>query len=390
MQFNNCDSAFHFTATMETCVNPGCDQPGTNKCSGCKTTPYCGPICQKAHWPEHKEVCDGHLRKVGMAHLDKAGGFYREQNWPQTLRYSELAATKLMQLKNRPVEDISFALGWKCTALEFFGQSKVQMECAKEWYCMWNTKPTDVGAIEAAFALIGSCMANKEYVDAKLYASTIFEIINHKHDNKIPEDDRQYYIARGAYFLARATLRLAVDGGIPPDEKQKAKQEAIALARRALEIHTQLHGTEHDDVANDMLVLAESLHAVVDDDDEALHLFQQAKSIYARTQGSSSVNVAVCEERLGRAFHNIAAKSYDTNDLDRCVANLELALPYFREADRIYRAASRIGNADTNAQLAGEVEKGLGRFIVVRVPATATTSSSTTSATSAPSSATKG
>ena len=104
---------------METCSNPGCDQPGTNKCSACKTTPYCGPICQKAHWALHKESCDGRLRKMGMAHLDKAGGFHRENNWPQLLRYSDLAAAKLMQMKDRPVEDISEALRHKCTALGF-------------------------------------------------------------------------------------------------------------------------------------------------------------------------------------------------------------------------------------------------------------------------------
>ena len=106
---------------METCANPGCDQPGTNKCSGCKTTPYCGPICQKDHWPLHKESCDGRLRKMGMDYLDKAKGFERENNWSQVLRYSDLAATKLKQLKDRPIEAISDALDFKCAGSEFHG-----------------------------------------------------------------------------------------------------------------------------------------------------------------------------------------------------------------------------------------------------------------------------
>ena len=62
-----------------------------------------------------------------------------------------------------------------------------------------------MGAIIAAFALIDSCMHNNEFEDAHLYASTLWEIINHKH-NKIPEDQRQLYIVDGAYFLATTTL----------------------------------------------------------------------------------------------------------------------------------------------------------------------------------------
>ena len=155
---------------METCSNPGCDQPGINKCSACKTTLYCGPICQTADWAHHKEECPGHLRKVGMANLEKAQGFYRECNWPQSLRYSDLAATKLKQIKDRPVEDISGALSYKHNALNMMGRHKEALECAKEWYCLWLTNHTHPGAIEAGFALIESCIHNKEFFDAVLYA----------------------------------------------------------------------------------------------------------------------------------------------------------------------------------------------------------------------------
>ena len=342
---------------METCANPGCDQPGTNKCSGCKTTPYCGPICQKAHWVHHKESCDGRLRKMGTAYLDKARGFNRDQNWSQSLRFSDLAAMKLKQLKDRPIEDISEALGFKCTALDFLGQYREQLECAKEWYCLWNTKPTDLGAIDAAFFLIHSCLTNKEYADAQLYASTLYEIINHKHDNKIPDDQRQSYTANGAYYLAQATLRLAQIGGIPPQEMQKAGQEAIALARRALETHTRLHGTEHHDVGNDMGVLAELLEYFNDnDDDEVLRLYEQAKAIHARVFGSSSVNVAASEDKLGVAYFNRAGKAVNANGLDRALANMELALPRYHEAIRIYRAVGHVERAEEVAQMVAEVE----------------------------------
>ena len=253
---------------METCANPGCQEPGTNKCAGCKITPYCGPICQTAHWPTHRESCDGRLRKMGMDHLKKAHGFHRDNNWLQLLRYSDLALTKLMQLKDRPLEAVSLALSWKCVSFGFLGRYREQLECAKVWYCLWNTKPTDPPAITAAFALIQSCIDNGDFADAVLYASTLWGIINHKHDNKIPDDRRQEYIAHGAYFLASATLSLAKNGGIPPAEKQKVGQEAIVLLRQALEIHTQLYGADDVNVANDMGELAGVLDYFNDNDDD--------------------------------------------------------------------------------------------------------------------------
>ena len=357
-----------YFVAMATCANPGCEQPGINKCSGCQTTPYCGPICQKIHWVIHKESCDGRLRKMGMDHLVKARDFHRENNWSQVLRYSDLAATKLKQLKDRPLEAISEALACKCTALGFLGQYKEQLECAKEWYCLWNTKPTDVGAIRAAFALINSCINNKEYADAHLYASTLYEIINHKHDNKIPDDQRQRYIAQGAYSLAQATLKLAQDGGIPPEEKQKAGQEAIALLRRALEIHTQLDGTDSAKVASDMCVLAEALEYFNDDDDdEVLRLFEQSIAIDARVYGSLSVSVAIDEDKLGNTYRNRAKRAHVANDRDHELANLELALTHIREAGRIYRAIGRVDQVDVAARNAVIIEEELRQVAIAKV-----------------------
>ena len=286
---------------------------------------------------------------MGMDHLNKAKGFQRERNWPQALRQSDLAATKLKQLKDRPLEAISEALELKCIALGDLGRHREQLECATEWYCLWNTTPTDVGAIDAAFFLIQSCMTNKEYEDAHLYASTLYEIINHKHDNKIPEDQRQYYIARGAYCLAKADVRLAKTGGIPPEKMQKTGQEAIALARKALEMHTQLYGTECSATANDMSVLAEALDYFNDAaDDEALRLFQQSLSINTRVFGSTSVNVATVEDKLGDAYTRRAIKSHHVPD--RCASMLELSLPHYREAARIFRAVGRVAEVDRVAR----------------------------------------
>jgi hypothetical protein len=274
-----------------------------------------------------------------MDHLNKAKQFNRDCNWSQSLRHNDLALTKLKQLKDRPLEAISEALCCKCTALGFLGRHREQLECAKEWYCLWNTKPTDMGAIQAAFALIDSCIKNREYTDAHLYASTLYGIINHKYDNKIPEDQRQWYIARGACSLAQATLSLAKSGGIPPEEKQKAGERAIAAARQALEIHTLMYGTESMDVAGDMRCLADVPDVFNDvDDDEIPRLYEQSNAITSRLEGSTSVNVAAGEQNLGDAYDKRAEKANAANDLDRCMVNLELALTHYREAIRIYRA----------------------------------------------------
>ena len=269
-----------------------------------------------------------------------------------------------MQLKDRPIEEISDALEFKCVSLGFLGRHREQLECAKEWYCLWNTKPTDVGAIRAAFFLIQSCLTNKEFEDAKLYASTLLGIINHKYDNKIPEDQRQRYIARGSYLLAQATLQLAQTGGIPLEQKQRAGHDAIAHARKALEIHTQLYGTQDERVANDMGVLAEALDFFNDVDDEVLRLYEQAKAIHAQVYGSSSTNVGVGENNLGVSYQRRAQRALDANDLGRCVANLELALLRFREASRIFRASGRVDRANDAAQVVIQVEENLRQMIV--------------------------
>ena len=158
-----------------------------------------------------------------------------------------------------------------------------------------------MGAIIAAFALIESCIKYNEYADAVLYASTLYEIINHKHDNKIPDNKRQQYIAKGAYYLASAILQFAKAGGIPPEKKQKEGQGAILLARKALEIQIQLYGTEDENVANDMSVLAEALDFFNDNDEvEVLRLYEQSIAIDKRVFGNSSVNVAVRPSWLKR------------------------------------------------------------------------------------------
>ena len=357
---------------METCACPGCDQPGTHKCSACKTKFYCGPKCQTADWPLHKEECPGLLRKVGMANLSKAQGFHTAQNWPQTLRYSDLAITKLKQLKDCPVEIIDQALNCKFDALNMMGRYREALECAKEWYCLYLTKHTHPPAILAGFALIESCIKNKEYFDAVHYAHTSWETITLSRDSHITDNQREIFIAEGAYHLAKAIKCLARDGGIPSEEMQEAGREAITLARQALEIHSQQCGPESHQVADDMGLLAQVLETFNDvDDDEAIRLYEQAKDIFVRVQGSLSANVAVCEMYLGHAYYNRAKRAHSAYDLDRELANLELALSRFREAARIDRAINRVERADKATQAVVDVEKQLLQVkILIAIAAT--------------------
>ena len=357
---------------VATCSTPGCLEPGTNKCSSCKITPYCSVACQTIDWVHHKEECQGRLRKLGETHLQKAIGFHQERNLSQMLHFSELALTMLKKLKARPLEVIIIidnAMGIKYTALNFMDRKKEALECAKERYSLWAAGyMRHHGMLFAAFPLIEGLIHNKEYEQAHLIASTAYEMIINDTDNIIPESVRQGFLAQGSQLLGRSTYWLAVSGGIPSGEKQKAGEEAIALLRKALEIDTQLHGTESDAVADDLSTLANVLKYFNDvDDDEILRLYDQAIAIYGRVQGGLSPNVATSENNLATTYGQRADRARDANDLDRCVANLELALTHYRESARIYRAINHLDSADSTAQRAAEIEEILIQVRMARM-----------------------
>ena len=233
------------------------------------------------------------------------------------------------------------------------------MECAKEWYCLWLTKHTHPPAIEAGFALIESSIFNTEFTDAVLYAHTTWETLTRSQDSHIPDNRLQEFIAQGTKLLAKALFALAQSGGMPAEEQQAAGVEAIMLARRALEIHTQ-ENANSSAVAEDMGTLALVLDHFNDvDDDEVFRLYEQAITIYARVHGSLSPNVATCEGNLGLAYSKRAKRAAAASDHDRYVANLELALPRHREAARIYQIANRMVAAEAASQDAAFVEESL-------------------------------
>ena len=350
------------------CSNPGCDQPGTKACSACKTSFYCGPICQTADWTHHKEECDGHLRKVGKANLEKARVFGNQQNWVQSLRYGELAATKLKQLKDRrleTVQTIDKALGSKFDAYQRLGRHREALECAKECYTLWAMNHLrNPGSMEAALLLIQSCIHNKEYEDAENYARHAYFMIAEMADNFIPSDQYPQFLADASYWLAMAIFRWAEAGGIPPEGKQKAGEEAIKHARKALEIHTQLFEIENIRVAADIGTLADVLNTFSDvNDDEVARLMEQAISIFRRVEGVSSANLAIHNYKLANIYINRANRAAASNDMDRWKANSELILTHYREAARIYRAANLVDMTDETlrniAEIEAEIKKGI-------------------------------
>ena len=246
---------------VATCFSPGCTKTGTSLCASCKLVGYCCRSCQVDDWPRHKGECQGHLLKVGIASLEKAQGLPKEaSNLMQILRCCDVALTKLKLLtKDRPLEAISEALGMKADALGNMGKFKESLECTKEWHNLWATArgPAHPTTINATFSLIQCLIFNNEFVDAESRSRKLWEIINSNNDedNRIPDDKRQLYLARGAGHLAQATYQLAKAGGIPAEELQKAGQEAIALAKKSLEINTEIYGAESAEVVDDMQVL---------------------------------------------------------------------------------------------------------------------------------------
>ena len=290
------------------------------------------------------------MLKVGMAHLVKAKGFHGRQNWVPALHYGELAATKLKQLKDRRLETVQLideALGCKFDALTFMNRHREAMVYIKECYTLWAMNHMrNPGSIRAALSLIQSCLHNDEYEDAERYARHVMFMIAEMTDNFIPSDQRSQFLADGSYWLARAIHGLAKAGGIPQEEEQKAGQEAIALAHKAIELHTQLHA-ESAQVACAMTTLADVLNYFKNiDDDEVFRLLDQANVIFGRVEGRSSVNVAVGEYKLGIAYHTRARRAEDANDSERMMANLVLALPHFRVAARLFRVNNHVDKAD--------------------------------------------
>ena len=62
------------------------------------------------------------------------------------------------------------------------------------------------------------------------------------------------------------------------------------------------------------------------------------------------MNVAVCTGKLGDAYFRRSGKARVAKDLDRAIANAELALPHHREEVRIYRPIGRMDQADRAAR----------------------------------------
>ena len=367
-------------AEVTICTRPGCDQPVSSLCASCRLVGYCCRTCQVEDWPRHKEEdCQGHLRKIGMAHLQKAKEFTREFNYVQVLRCSDLALVKLKQLTDRPIEALDDALRLKFTAANVMGRNREALECAQERYCLYLTSHTHPPAIRASFNLIESCIHNEEFEDAELYARTTWETITLSRDSHIPDTEREWFTAQGAYHLAQAMLALAQGRDIPPEANQTVGQEAIGLARRALEIHTQLYGLENEDVANAMSSLADVIDYFNNvDDDEVLRLYEQSIAIQARVEGCLSVNVAVGNCNLADAYEKRAKRAFAANDLDGEVDNLESALIHLREAARIYTAANHIANADRVAQLIVGVSEKMQQCTAARAAAAVATTTTTT------------
>ena len=266
-----------------------------------------------------------------MAHLEKALGFQKEQNWTQSLHYADLALTKLIQLKDRRLETVEIlddAFQNKFQALQLLDRQREALECAKERYTLWAMNHMrNPKMFTAVFGLIQSCIHNKEYEDASLYAHTAHEMVLKDADGIIPSEQREELLADGCYWLAVATRSLAQAGGIPSEEMQKAGEKSIAAARQALEIHTQLHGIESTPVAGDMRGLADVLELFNDvDDDEVLRLYEQSIALTSRLEGSSSVNMAVGANNLGHSYRKRAIRAQAVNDLDQAMANLENTL----------------------------------------------------------------
>ena len=199
----------------------------------------------------------------------------------------------------------------------------------------------------AALHLIQSCLHNDEF---ERYARHAYFMIAEMTDNFIPSDQLPWFLAEASHWLSQAIHRWAKAGGIPPAEKQKAGEEAIEHARKALELFNQLHGTESFKSGAAMSGLADALSYFNKDDDEVIGLREKSISIMRRQEGNLGVNVCLGENNLGLAYKNRALSAKAVNDEDRELSYLKLALPKYREA-------ARIAMANNNFDMVGGVTR---------------------------------
>ena len=208
-------------------------------------------------------------------------------------------------------------------------------------------------------------------------------MINDMADNFIPAHDQPFLVADVAYFLSQAIYCLANENksSISPEEKKKAGEEAIPLARKAVAMYTKLHGTDNFRFANALGVLAQALNFFnnLDDDDEVTRLYQQAIDITLRGEGNLSCNLAIDEHRLGEVYNKRAISACNACmsfvstgmmdqaaiQLDRCKINFDLALPHFKEALRVYRAIDREERAASSLHRVTEIEENLRKIPIV-------------------------
>ena len=259
------------------------------------------------------------------------------------------------------------------------GRYNEALDSVTERYQLWamGRGPAHPKTITAAFQLIESLIHSQKYADAEKCAFNLWDILNTNNhvDNEIPAGERQSYIARGAQYYAQATFRLAESGGIPANEKQKAGEEAITLARRAMEINTQLYGSDCEKVAFSMQVLAQALGCFINPDlDEISRLYERAIAIFSRKEGPLSVNAAASTCNLGSLYRQRAFAAVKANDLDRQKVNPELALPLLRESVRIFRAINHAGRADQILASVAAAEEDLRENRVARAAVAAAVS----------------
>ena len=112
------------------------------------------------------------------------------------------------------------------------------------------------------------------------------------------------------------------------------------------------------------------------DDEEVFRLIEQAISIYGRVNGYLSEDVASSRHKLGIAYLRKVLRAFQANDVERCLAILDIALPHYHEAARIYRAIDRMDSADAVLHSAAYADVNFRRIITNRVVPAAVSASS--------------
>uniref|UniRef100_A0A6T1N434 MYND-type domain-containing protein n=1 Tax=Alexandrium monilatum TaxID=311494 RepID=A0A6T1N434_9DINO len=125
------------SAVVEACAGCAADTP-PHLCSRCRGVAYCGPDCQRRHWPVHKSACSRASPLSTVRFVHTVWGLWDAESLPEDCRKSRAAAARLLP----------------SSRLTIWDRNAVENLLSDEWKEVWHALPRGVCQADIARYLI--------------------------------------------------------------------------------------------------------------------------------------------------------------------------------------------------------------------------------------------